>query len=356
MKLFSTAVTLARCSSRFSRQFLFHKKAYYARSVLAICLALLALSYRPSLQASAPQPRPPLPAIHPRTIYQYSVVPGGVHTPEELAIARRTDPVVAAHFADFGVNTQITTLKEDMYAYVSYRKGDKVFYTRKKHKVCKGEVVITDGRNYARTRCANRLRTTLRPGKPPKMPALPFDEPKPADFDVLVLSPPWQDFGSQPVGGAPGPSASVAFPFTGVSAPTLSLSGKDFSVGPPTCNAAFTTCTATVTFSPLLPGLRKDALVAADTSGVKQIATLVRGIGIAPQLAFSPGVISTLAGNGTWGYADATNPTSASFRNPQGIASDSAGNLYIADSINMVVRRVDALTGSVTTIAGNGRA
>jgi hypothetical protein len=115
----------------------------------------------------------------PRKVYQYSVVPGGVFTPEELRAARRADPVVAMHFADFGQNTTLTTLKEDMYVYVSYRKGDKVYYTKKKHKVCKGEVVITDGKNYARTRCANRLSKIFRP------PALAFDEPQAPQFDYV---------------------------------------------------------------------------------------------------------------------------------------------------------------------------
>lgn len=115
----------------------------------------------------------------PRKVYRYSVVPGGIGSPEELAEARRTDPVVAAHFADFGKNTRLTTLQEDMYVYVSYRQGNKVYYTKKRHKVCKGEVVITDGKNFARARCANRLSRVFRP------PALVFDEPSAPEFDYI---------------------------------------------------------------------------------------------------------------------------------------------------------------------------
>jgi hypothetical protein len=107
------------------------------------------------------------------------VVPGGISSAEELAAARRTDPVVAAHFADFGKNTRVTTLQEDMYVYVSYRQGNKVYYTKKRHKVCKGEVVITDGKNFARARCANRLSRVFRP------PALVFDEPSAPEFDYI---------------------------------------------------------------------------------------------------------------------------------------------------------------------------
>ncbi len=129
----------------------------------------------------------------PRKVYQYSVVPGGVYTPEELAMARRNDPVVAAHFADFGKNTRITTLKEDMYVYVSYRKGDQILYTKKKHKVCKGEVVITDGKNYARARCANRITPIFRP------PSQAFDEPTPPQFDYIDSPPPANASPADPV-------------------------------------------------------------------------------------------------------------------------------------------------------------
>lgn len=115
----------------------------------------------------------------PRKVYAYSVVPGGVKSPDELAAARRSDPVVAAHFADFGTNTRITTLQEDMYVYVSYRQGNKIYYTKKKHKVCKGELVITDGKNYARARCANRLSRVF------KAPTLAFDEPSAPQFDYV---------------------------------------------------------------------------------------------------------------------------------------------------------------------------
>jgi len=46
--------------------------------------------------------------------------------------------------------------------------------------------------------------------------------------------------------------------------------------------------------------------------------------------------------------------TSASLKSPVGIAVDGAGNLYIADSSNNRIRRVDAQTGVITTVAGNG--
>lgn len=70
----------------------------------------------------------------------------------------------------------------------------------------------------------------------------------------------------------------------------------------------------------------------------------------------SSGLISTVAGNGTAGYAgDAGQATSAKLNNPFGIAAVS-GSLYIAEPQNQRVRMVNTSTGIITTVAGNGTA
>ncbi len=67
----------------------------------------------------------------------------------------------------------------------------------------------------------------------------------------------------------------------------------------------------------------------------------------------SNGVIETVAGNGTAGYVgDNGPPTSAQLDLPRGVAVDSEGDLYIADTGNNSVRKVS--NGLVTTVAGNG--
>jgi uncharacterized protein (TIGR03437 family) len=69
----------------------------------------------------------------------------------------------------------------------------------------------------------------------------------------------------------------------------------------------------------------------------------------------SGGVITTVAGNGTRGFSgDNGPPTSAQLSNPEGVAVDSAGNLYIADYGNQRIRKV--ANGVITTVAGNGTA
>src|SRR5271157_4225867 len=67
----------------------------------------------------------------------------------------------------------------------------------------------------------------------------------------------------------------------------------------------------------------------------------------------SGGTITTVAGNGAYGFSGDGGPaTSASLNNPAGVAVDSAGNLYIADTDNHRIRKVAG--GTITTVAGNG--
>ncbi len=67
------------------------------------------------------------------------------------------------------------------------------------------------------------------------------------------------------------------------------------------------------------------------------------------------GIITTVAGNGTQGYSGDGGPaTSANLRYPHGVAVDASGNIYIGDTANSRVRKVDASTGIITTVAGNG--
>ncbi len=66
-------------------------------------------------------------------------------------------------------------------------------------------------------------------------------------------------------------------------------------------------------------------------------------------------VIETVAGNGTQGYTGDGGPgNQAELYNPSGIAVDAAGDLFIADNENYVVREVHAGTGLITTVAGTG--
>lgn len=67
------------------------------------------------------------------------------------------------------------------------------------------------------------------------------------------------------------------------------------------------------------------------------------------------GIITTFAGNGTPAYGgDSGLATAAQLNYPEGIGVDKGGNVYIADLYNNRIRKVDANTGIITTVAGNG--
>ena len=99
--------------------------------------------------------------------------------------------------------------------------------------------------------------------------------------------------------------------------------------------------------------LYKPTAVAVDTSGNLYIADFnnqrIRKVKAAT------GIITTVAGNGTFGYnGDNIDATSASLFFPIGVAVDLSGNLYIADEENQRVRKVTVATGIITTVAGIG--
>ena len=73
------------------------------------------------------------------------------------------------------------------------------------------------------------------------------------------------------------------------------------------------------------------------------------------EVSAATGVITTVAGTGVAGYSGDGGPaTSAKLSDPIGVALDSSGNLFIADSVNNVIREVHIATGVITTVAGDG--
>src|ERR1017187_2970411 len=88
--------------------------------------------------------------------------------------------------------------------------------------------------------------------------------------------------------------------------------------------------------------------VAVDSAGNLYIADLYRIRKV------SNGVITTVAGNGTTGFRGDNGPATNAQLDPRGVAVDSAGNLYVADGNNDRIRKVS--NGVITTVAGNGTA
>ncbi len=93
--------------------------------------------------------------------------------------------------------------------------------------------------------------------------------------------------------------------------------------------------------------------VAFDSSGNLYFADM--GNNRIRKVTASSGIITTVAGNGTEGYSgDGGLAVNAELYMPEGVAVDSSGNIYIADTYNDVVREVNASTGVISTIAGGG--
>ena len=67
------------------------------------------------------------------------------------------------------------------------------------------------------------------------------------------------------------------------------------------------------------------------------------------------GILTTVAGNGTQGFSgDGESALAAALDTPTGLAVDAAGNIFLADSHNQRIRRVDAVSGIITSVAGTG--
>jgi hypothetical protein len=93
-----------------------------------------------------------------RPNFPYSVISGGAYSPGELRFADHNDAVVRAHYANFDLgHAKMVRLVDDRYQYASYRRGNQIYWTKRKLRIPKGELLLTDGESYARARCGNRL-------------------------------------------------------------------------------------------------------------------------------------------------------------------------------------------------------
>ena len=146
-----------------------------------------------------------------------------------------------------------------------------------------------------------------------------------------------------------------------VQALTQGIAGLDFSVaagGTCAANVSYSAgqqCTVSVIFGPRYPGLRLGAVAVTATDGSLLGSSLLAGTATGSLSVLNPGVIDTLAGNGELNFqADNVLATQAPIFLPYGVVADPAGNIYLCDTNNNRIRRVDAQSGMITTIAGNG--
>ncbi len=117
-----------------------------------------------------------------RPVYRYSVISGGAHNRQELRDAISRDPVVADHYRTVSLDrVRVEKLTEERRAYVSYRVGDRVYWTKHKVTLPEGERILTDGVNQIRARCGNCISYE---------PQLPTSDEEPDAIEFETFAPP----------------------------------------------------------------------------------------------------------------------------------------------------------------------
>lgn len=115
----------------------------------------------PAAHEAEPLARAAFPGRLGRPVYKLSVIPGGAYSPEELKQALDADEVAARHYAVFqraSLRTEPSPFVQPVY--LSYRVGDAVFWTARPVALAPHETLLTDGANFARVRCGNRVAVT----------------------------------------------------------------------------------------------------------------------------------------------------------------------------------------------------
>ena len=125
--------------------------------------------------------------------------------------------------------------------------------------------------------------------------------------------------------------------------------------------AAGGNCTVTVSFTPSVPGVRAGAIVLLDATQNVLGTSYAVGVGLGGLGVFVPGTMTTVAGSGLLtGINDGAQSTSAVLKLPSSVTEDGAGNVYIADSDHNSIRKVTVAPGTsvgvIHIIAGSANA
>jgi sugar lactone lactonase YvrE len=142
---------------------------------------------------------------------------------------------------------------------------------------------------------------------------------------------------------------------------TLGAPNLDYVAGSGgTCTSAVlgvnSTCSQPVTFTPAYPGVRTGAVVLLDSGSNVLGTAFMTGTGSGGLAVFSPGNVIPVAGDGLWvGVKDGGPALNGELDLPSSVTFDGVGNMFIADSAHNRIRRVDAATHIITTIAGTDK-
>jgi len=113
-----------------------------------------------------------------RPVYGHALVRGGIRSTAELLALINADPQLAEHYKGFDLSkAHIITLDHDVVAYVSYRFGKGIYWKTRPTIIRTGEEVVTDGANFIRAACGNRIAYA---------PGMPTNAAEPEDVGVVV--------------------------------------------------------------------------------------------------------------------------------------------------------------------------
>jgi len=170
-------------------------------------------------------------------------------------------------------------------------------------------------------------------------------------------------WGSNSRGGAAPPAALATngsvWWLTAGGGMTCAITGSAVP-GPVTCWGAVTSLTTAASYEVACAGWGCVAIIVptgSSSAGAYGQVVAAAGVGgsPAPQVVgvtvATNVTVATLVGSGAFGSVDGVG-SSAQFKNPHGVSLDGVGGLYVADSSNYVIRRVDIATRNVTTVAG----
>ena len=149
-----------------------------------------------------------------RVVYPFSIIPGGVQSTLELTSALIHDPVVAQHYADFDIaNARVVRLDRDEVVHVSYRMNNTIYWTKRTTVLRKGEMLVSDGKHQARTRCGNRVGRVS-----PANAQMSRNEPTPEVLDARLDPETFHAMNLPMLFAMPPPETDVAIP-NGVATP-----------------------------------------------------------------------------------------------------------------------------------------
>jgi sugar lactone lactonase YvrE len=172
--------------------------------------------------------------------------------------------------------------------------------------------------------------------------------------------PTWQPVGSTSAPAVVTVGSKSAGKVSSVQVLTVGTAGLEFADAGGACTSASFTgagqpCTESVTFTPKSAGIQLGAIVLLDSNSAVIGTAYLSAVGQAGLGILSPGEIVTFAGSGAWKTVQDGPALSATLYLPTSIALDAVGNMYIADSLHNRIRKVDT-TQTMSTVAGGDAA